>query len=123
RLSSVVEEQILAADPVLVLIDSVHATHEHKPGTARGAQTFFERLPVWLHEVPHCWGFCGSVALVAATSRYILLSSSFNEMSSRSSAAVGRACSPALAMFVRAAAPTAGARSDGLAMAASWRTM
>src|SRR5205085_11378752 len=46
RSSFVVEEQIPAADPVLVLVDSVHATHEHKAGTARRAQTFFEWLPI-----------------------------------------------------------------------------
>src|ERR1035441_8112676 len=38
---------------------------------------------------------------VAATSRYIRLSSFFSATSSRSSAAVGRACPSALAMLVR----------------------
>jgi hypothetical protein len=46
RSSFVVEEQVPAADPVLILVDSVHATHEHEAGTARGSQTFFERLPI-----------------------------------------------------------------------------
>src|SRR5215467_12331125 len=88
--SFVVEKQITAADSVLVLVDAIQAAHEHEPGTARRAEPCFQRLPVWFHRQPaHCCGDWGSDVRVAATSRYIRLSSSFSEISSRSSAAVG----------------------------------
>jgi len=59
-------------------------------------------------------GFCGSDVLVAATSRYILLSSSFSE-NEFAQFRRGRVELPArVAMFVRAAVPLPGARSDWL---------
>src|ERR1039457_3786750 len=61
----------------------------------------------------------GSCARVAPTSRYILLSSFFRSTSSRSSAAVGRACWFALTRLVRAPGPTFGARSVLLGVVAA----
>ncbi len=45
----VVEKQVAPADAVLVLIDSIQTTHEHKPGAADSAESHFEWFPIRFH--------------------------------------------------------------------------
>ena len=47
--SPVVQVKISACDSVLVEIDAVHSSHEHKAYTPGGSEFHLERLPIWLH--------------------------------------------------------------------------
>ena len=45
----IIQVQVRAGDPMLVLVDPVDSAHEHESHASCPAQPVFERSPVWFH--------------------------------------------------------------------------